>query len=69
MPPKVKEFVLNDIVNKSKAAIVIGLFIEPNGTRYTSLEIYQKLNDMPVNGSTIFNIDSITKTFPTLNFT
>ncbi len=35
LPGKVKEFILNDIVNKSKAAIVVG-FIDPNGTKVYS---------------------------------
>ena len=34
--------------------------------RYSTLEIFQKLITYPVNGSTIFDIDSITKTFTTL---
>src|SRR5919112_1111242 len=65
IPNKVKEFVLNDIVNKSKAAIVVG-FIDPNGTKVYSFGNISKANNIPVNGSTIFNIDSITKTFTTL---
>lgn len=32
IPVKVKKFILNDIVNKSKAAVVVGL-IDPNGTK------------------------------------
>ena len=63
--PEVKNFILNDIVNKSKAAIVVG-FIDPNGTKLYSFGNISKANDIPVNGSTIFNIDSITKTFTTL---
>jgi serine-type D-Ala-D-Ala carboxypeptidase/endopeptidase len=65
MTPEVKNFILNDIVNKSKAAIVVG-FIDPNGTKLYSFGNISKENDLPVNGSTIFNIDSITKTFTTL---
>src|SRR3954451_786215 len=65
IPSKVKEFILNDIVNKSKAAIVIGL-IDPNGTKVYSFGNISKVNNNPVNESTIFNIDSITKTFTTL---
>ncbi len=34
--------------------------------RYTGFGNVSKANDIPVNGSTIFNIDSITKTFTTL---
>src|SRR4051794_15070609 len=65
LPDKVREFILNDIVNKSKASLVVGL-IDPNGTKVYSFGNISKANDMPVNGSTIFNIDSITKTFTTL---
>jgi len=65
IPPKVTNFILNDIVNKSKAAIVIGL-IDPNGTKVYSFGNISKVNNNPVNESTIFNIDSITKTFTTL---
>jgi serine-type D-Ala-D-Ala carboxypeptidase/endopeptidase len=65
IPPKVKEFILNDVINKSKAAIVVG-FIDPNGTKVYSFGNISKANNIPVNGSTIFNIDSITKTFTTL---
>ena len=63
--PEVKNFILNDIVNKSKAALVVG-FIDTNGTKVYNFGNISKSNDMPVNGSTIFNIDSITKTFTTL---
>ena len=63
--PKVKEFILNDIVNKSKAALVVGL-IDSNGTKVYSFGNISKANNVQVNGSTIFNIDSITKTFTTL---
>jgi serine-type D-Ala-D-Ala carboxypeptidase/endopeptidase len=65
IPPKVKEFILNNIVNKSKAALVVGL-IDPNGTKVYSFGNISKENNIPVNGSTIFNIASITKTFTTL---
>ena len=65
LPDKVKKFILNDVVNKSKAAIVVG-FIDPNGTKVYSFGNISKENNIPVNGSTIFNIDSITKTFTTL---
>ena len=54
--PKVKEFILNDVVNKSKAALVVG-FIDPNGTKVYSFGNISKENNIPVNGSTIFNID------------
>ena len=62
---KVKEFILNDVVNKSKAALVVG-FIDSNGTKVISFGNISKENNIPVNGSTIFNIASITKTFTTL---
>ena len=65
LPDKVKEFILNDRVNKSKAAIVIG-FIDPNGTKVYSFGNISKANNIPVNGSTLFDIGSITKTFTTL---
>ena len=35
IPVQVKDFILNQIVNKSKAAIVVG-FVDPNGTRIFS---------------------------------
>jgi serine-type D-Ala-D-Ala carboxypeptidase/endopeptidase len=63
--PKVTNFILNDIVNKSKAALVVGL-IDPNGTKVYSFGNISKENNIPVNGITIFNIASITKTFTTL---
>ncbi|MGN6623821.1 MAG: serine hydrolase domain-containing protein [Candidatus Nitrosocosmicus sp.] len=63
--PKVTNFILNNVVNKSKAALVVGL-IDPNGTKVYSFGNISKANDISVNGSTIFNIDSITKTFTTL---
>ncbi len=31
LPDKIKEFIINDIVHKSKAALVVGV-IDPNGT-------------------------------------
>jgi serine-type D-Ala-D-Ala carboxypeptidase/endopeptidase len=65
IPPKVKEFIINDIVNKSKAALVVGL-IDPNGTKVYSFGNISKANNIPVNESTMFNIGSITKTFTTL---
>jgi len=65
LPNKVKEFILNDIVNKSKAALVVG-FLDPNGTTIYSFGNISKENNIPVNESTIFDIGSITKTFTTL---
>ena len=65
IPPPVKGFILNQIVNKSKAAIVVG-FIDPNGTRIFSFGNMSKAHNIPVNQSTLFDIGSITKTFTTL---
>jgi serine-type D-Ala-D-Ala carboxypeptidase/endopeptidase len=63
--PPVKNFILDQIVNKSKAAIVIG-FVDPNGTRIFSFGNISKANNVPVNENTLFDIGSITKTFTTL---
>jgi D-alanyl-D-alanine-carboxypeptidase/D-alanyl-D-alanine-endopeptidase len=63
--PPVKNFILSQIVNKSKAAIVIG-FVNPNGTRIFSLGNISKANNIPVNENTLLDIGSITKTFTTL---
>jgi hypothetical protein len=41
-------FILNDIINKSKAEIVAG-FIDLNGTKVFSLGNISKANDTPVN--------------------
>ena len=65
IPPPVKSFILNQIVNKSKAAIIVG-FIDPNGTRIFSFGNMSKAHNVPVNGNTFFDIGSITKTFTTL---
>ena len=62
---QVKSFILDQIVNKSKAAIVIG-FVDPNGTRIFSFGNMSIANNIPVNENTLFNIGSITKTFTTL---
>jgi CubicO group peptidase (beta-lactamase class C family) len=61
----VKKFIIDQIVNKSKSAIVIG-FIGTNGTSVNSFGNISESNNRPVNGNTLFNIDSITKTFTTL---
>ena len=42
IPAQVKNFILNQVVNKSKAAIVVG-FVDPNGTRVFSFGICQSL--------------------------
>jgi len=65
IPSQVKNFILVQIVNKSKAAIVIG-FVDPNGTRIFSFGNMSTAHNVPVNQSTLFNIGSITKTFTTL---
>jgi len=66
LPNSIKEIILADIVNKSKAAIVVG-FIDPNGTKiYNFGNVSKENNNIPVNGSTFFDIGSITKTFTTL---
>jgi CubicO group peptidase (beta-lactamase class C family) len=62
---QVKSFILDQIVNKSKAAIVIG-FVDPNGTRIFSFGNMSTRHNIPVNENTLFNIGSITKTFTTL---
>ena len=63
--PPVKSFILNQIVNKSKAALVVG-FVDPNGTKIFSFGNMSKAHNIPVNQSTLFDIGSITKTFTTL---
>ena len=65
MPVKVKEFILNNIVNKSEATIVVGL-IDLNGTKVYSFGNISKANNIPVNENTLFDIGSVTKTFTTL---
>jgi serine-type D-Ala-D-Ala carboxypeptidase/endopeptidase len=63
--PDVREFIMDQIVNESKSAIVIG-FVGFNGANLYSFGNISESNNTPVNGSTLFNIDSITKTFTTL---
>ena len=65
IPSPVKSFILNQIVNKSKAAIIVG-FVDPNGTRIFSFGNMSSAHNIPVNQNTLFNIGSITKTFTTL---
>lgn len=62
---QVKNFIFDQIVNKSKAAIVIG-FVDPNGTKIFSFGNMSIAHNIPVNLNTFFNIGSITKTFTTL---
>lgn len=63
--PPVKSFILNQIVNKSKAAIVVG-FVDPNGIRIFSFGNMSAAHNIPVNQNTLFDIGSITKTVTTL---
>jgi serine-type D-Ala-D-Ala carboxypeptidase/endopeptidase len=65
IPLQVKSIILNLIVNKSKAAIVVG-FVDPNGTRIFSFGNMSKSHNVPVNENSLFDIGSITKTFTTL---
>jgi D-alanyl-D-alanine-carboxypeptidase/D-alanyl-D-alanine-endopeptidase len=65
IPVGVKSFIDNQIVNKSKAAIVVG-FVDPNGTRIFSFGNMSKAHNIPVNQNTLFDIGSITKTLTTL---
>ena len=45
IPAQVKSFILNQIVNKSKAAIVVG-FVDPNGTRLFSFGNMSKAHNI-----------------------
>lgn len=65
IPLSIKKFIINEIVNKSKAAIVVG-FLGLNGSNIYSFGNISESNNKPVNENTFFNIDSITKTFTTL---
>jgi serine-type D-Ala-D-Ala carboxypeptidase/endopeptidase len=65
IPEPVKQFVLNQIVGKSNASLVVGL-LDPNGTKIFGFGNISKTNNVPVNGNTIYNIASLTKTFTTL---
>lgn len=62
---QVKSCIFDQIVNKSKAAIVIG-FVDPDGTKIFSFGNMSTAHNIPVNQNTFFNIGSITKTFTTL---
>lgn len=65
IPPSLKKFIGNEIVNKSKASIVVG-FLGTNGSTIYSFGNISNKDNKPVNENTFFNIDSITKTFTTL---
>jgi len=65
IPIQVKNFILDQIVHKSKAAIVVG-FVDSNGTRIFSFGNMSTAHDIPVSENTLFDIGSITKTFTTL---
>ncbi len=66
LPTQVRNFILSQIVHKSKAAIVVG-FVDPNGTRIFSFgNMSSAHGNISVNQNTLFNIGSITKTFTTL---
>jgi hypothetical protein len=45
IPAQVKSFILNQIVNKSKAAIVVG-FVDPDGTRLFSFGNMSKAHNI-----------------------
>lgn len=47
----VKNFIFDQIVNKSKAAIVIG-FVDPNGTKIFSFGNMSTAHNIPVNQNT-----------------
>jgi hypothetical protein len=55
---QVKSFIFDQIVNKSKAAIVIG-FVDPNGTKIFSFGNMSTAHNIPVKQNTFFNIGSI----------
>jgi len=65
IPAQVKNYILGQIVNRSKAAIIIG-FVDPDGTRIFGFGNMSTAHNLPVNQNTFFNIGSITKTFTTL---
>ena len=63
---QIKPMILKNMGNKSKGdlSIVVGV-ITPNGTSVSGYGNISKANTAKVNGSTIFDIASITKTFTT----
>jgi D-alanyl-D-alanine-carboxypeptidase/D-alanyl-D-alanine-endopeptidase len=65
IPDPVKQFILRQIVGKSNASVVVGL-LDPNGTKVFGFGNISTTNNVPVNGDTLFNIASLTKTFTTL---
>lgn len=63
---QVKDAVISHVGNRSNtASIVVGL-ITPNGTQVVGYGNISKANSTTVNGNTIFDIASVTKTFTTL---
>ena len=63
---QIKQMILKNLGNKSKGgvSIVVGV-ITPNGTSVSGYGNISKANTTKVNGDTIFDIGSITKTFTT----
>ncbi|GKS60618.1 hypothetical protein YTPLAS21_01140 [Candidatus Nitrosocosmicus sp.] len=52
-PSSIREIFLEDMVNKSKAAIVIG-FVDSSKVKISGYRNVSKDNNIPVNGSTFF---------------
>jgi hypothetical protein len=52
-PSSIREIILEDMVNKSKAAIVIG-FVDSSEVKISGYGNVSKDNNIPVNGSTFF---------------
>ena len=63
---QIKPMILKNMGNKSMGgvSIVVGV-ITPNGTSVSSYGNISKANTTKVNGDTIFDIGSVTKTFTT----
>lgn len=62
---KIREFIAEKVLNQSKSSIVIG-FIDPKGTVVYNFGNISEANNVPVDSSTIYDLDSLTKTFTTL---
>jgi hypothetical protein len=52
-PSSIREIILEDMVNNSKAAIVIG-FVDSSEVKISGYGNVSKDNNIPVNGSTFF---------------